>query len=330
MVREYSPKQVELAVNTIKTLAVDGVEKANSGHPGTPMGLANIAFELMTRYLRYDPKDPTWIGRDRFVLSAGHASMLIYSMLHLGGYDLSLDDLKNFRQWGSKTPGHPEHMHTPGVETTTGPLGQGIGNAIGFALAAKLKAARFGKSFDAIRTFAICSDGDVMEGVSAEASSLAGHLGLGNLVVIYDDNKITIEGETNLAFSEDVGKRYEAYGWFVQHIDGHDHAQIRSAIDKAVAQKDKPSFIVARTHIANGAPNAVDTAEAHGAPLGKEEIALIKKGMGWDVDKQFYVPEDVYALFHERASDNVKDKQSWEAELAEWRKANADLADQLD
>jgi len=330
MVREYSPKQVELAVNTIKTLAVDGVEKANSGHPGTPMGLANIAFELMTRYLRYDPKDPSWIGRDRFVLSAGHASMLIYSMLHLGGYDLSLDDLKNFRQWGSKTPGHPEHMHTPGVETTTGPLGQGIGNAIGFALAAKLKAARFGESFDAIRTFAICSDGDVMEGVSAEASSLAGHLGLGNLVVIYDDNKITIEGETDLAFSEDVGKRYEAYGWFVQHIDGHDHAQIRSALDKALAQKDKPSFIVARTHIANGAPNAVDTAEAHGAPLGKDEIALIKKGMGWDVDKQFYVPEDVYTLFHERASDNVNDKQAWEAELAQWRKAHADLADQLD
>ena len=330
MAREYSPKQVELAVNTIKTLAVDGVEKANSGHPGTPMGLANIAFELMTRYLRYDPKDPGWIGRDRFVLSAGHASMLIYSMLHLAGYELSLDDLKNFRQWGSKTPGHPEHMHTPGVETTTGPLGQGVGNAIGFALAARLKAARFGKALDAVRTFAICSDGDVMEGVSAEASSLAGHLGLGNLVVIYDDNKITIEGETNLAFSEDVGKRYEAYGWFVQHIDGHDHAQIRSAIDKAIAQKDKPSFIVARTHIANGAPNAVDTAEAHGAPLGKEEIALIKKGMGWDAEKQFYVPEDVYTLFRERASDNVQDKQAWEAELAEWRKAHADLAEQLD
>ena len=330
MARDYSPKQVELAVNTIKTLAIDGVEKANSGHPGTPMGLANIAFELMTRYLRYDPKDPSWIGRDRFVLSAGHASMLIYSMLHLAGYDLPLEELKNFRQWGSKTPGHPEHMHTPGVETTTGPLGQGVGNAIGFALAAKLKAARFGKVFDAVRTFAICSDGDVMEGVSGEASSLAGHLGLGNLVVIYDDNKITIEGETNLAFSEDVGKRYEAYGWFVQHIDGHDHAQIRTAIDKALAQKDKPSFIVARTHIANGAPNAVDTAEAHGAPLGKEEIALVKKGMGWDVDKHFYVPEEVYALFRERAADNAKDKQAWEAELADWRKAHADLAEQLD
>lgn len=330
MTREYSPKEVELAVNTIKTLSIDGVEKANSGHPGTPMGLADIAFELSARYLRYDPKDPTWIGRDRFVLSAGHASMLIYSMLHLAGYDLSLNDLQSFRQWGSKTPGHPEHMHTPGVETTTGPLGQGIGNAVGFALAAKLKAARFGKPFEAIRTFAICSDGDVMEGVSAEASSFAGHLGLSNLVVIWDDNRITIEGETDLAFTEDVGKRYEAYGWFVQRIDGHDHAQIRSALDKALAQKERPSFIVARTHIANGAPNAHDTAEAHGAPLGKEEIALVKKGMGWDPEKHFHVPEEVYALFRGRAEENQKEKASWERELADWRKSHADLATQLD
>lgn len=329
MAREYTPKQVELAVNTIKTLAMDGVEKANSGHPGTPMGLADIAFELQTRYLRYDPKDPNWLGRDRFVLSAGHASMLVYSMLHLAGYDLSLDDLKNFRQWESKTPGHPEHMYTPGVETTTGPLGQGIGNAIGFALAARLKAARFGKPFEGTRVFALCSDGDVMEGVSAEASSFAGHLQIPGLVVIYDDNKITIEGETNLAFSEDVGKRYEAYGWFVQHIDGHDHGQIRGALDKAIAQ-DKPAFIVARTHIANGAPHAHDTAEAHGAPLGKEEIALTKKAMGWDPEKQFVVPEEVYALYRDRAVDNQKTKSAWEADLATWRKANADLATQLD
>jgi transketolase len=329
MVREYSPKQIELAVNTIKTLAMDGVEKANSGHPGTPMGLADIAFELSTRYMRFDPKDPHWLGRDRFVLSAGHASMLIYSMLHLSGYDVSLDDLKNFRQWGSKTPGHPEHMHTPGVETTTGPLGQGIGNAIGFALAAQLKAARFGKPFEAVRVFCLCSDGDVMEGVSAEASSIAGHLQLPNLVVIYDDNKITIEGETDLAFSEDVGKRYEAYGWFVQRIDGHDHAQIRGAIDKALAQS-KPSFIVARTHIANGAPNAHDTAEAHGSPLGKEEIALTKKAIGWDPDKTFVVPEEVYGLYRERVEDNLKAKAAWEADFAKWRKDHADLSSQLD
>ncbi len=330
MAREYSPKQIELAVGAIKSLSIDGVEKANSGHPGTPMGLADITFELFTRHLRYDPKDPGWIGRDRFVLSAGHASMLIYSMLHLAGYDLPMSELQAFRQWGSKTPGHPEHGHTVGVETTTGPLGQGVGNAVGFALAAKLKAARFGDVFDKIRVFAICSDGDVMEGVSAEASSLAGHLGLSNLVVIYDDNKITIEGETNLAFSEDVGKRYEAYGWFVQHVDGHDHGQIRAALDKAVAEKDRPSFIVARTHIANGAPNAHDTAEAHGAPLGKEEIALVKEGMGWDPDKHFFVPEDVYALFKERTADNQRDKQAWEDALAAWRKQHADLATQLD
>jgi transketolase len=330
MAREYSPKQIELAVNTIKTLSIDGVEKANSGHPGTPMGLSNLSFELFTRYLRYDPKDPGWIGRDRWVLSCGHASMLMYSMLHLSGYDLPISELQQFRQWGSKTPGHPEHMHTAGVETTTGPLGQGVGNAVGFALGAKIKAARFGKAFDAIRVFAFCSDGDVMEGVSGEASSVAGHLGLSNLVVMYDDNKITIEGETSLAFSEDVGKRYEAYGWFVQRIDGHDHGQIRAAIDKALAQHDKPSFIVARTHIANGAPNAHDTSEAHGAPLGKEEIALTKKAMGWDPEKSFYVPEDVYALFRERAQDNVKEKQAWEEELAAWRKSNPELATQLD
>ncbi|MBX3231030.1 MAG: transketolase [Labilithrix sp.] len=330
MAREYSPKEVELAVNAIKTLSIDGVEKANSGHPGTPMGLADISFEIFSRYLRYDPKDPSWIGRDRFVLSCGHASMLVYSMLHLAGYDLSLDDLKNFRQWDSKTPGHPEHTHTPGVETTTGPLGQGIGNAVGFALGAHLKAARFGKAYDAVRVFALCSDGDVMEGVAAEASSLAGHLGLANLVMIYDDNKITIEGETDLAFSEDVGKRYESYGWFVQRIDGHDHVQIRKAIDAALAQKDKPSFIVARTHIANGAPNAHDTAEAHGAPLGKEEIALTKKGMGWDENKHFHVPDEVYALFKDRAADNQKDKAAWQADVDAWKKANAELAAQLD
>ncbi len=329
MAREYSPKQIELAVDTIKTLSIDAVEKANSGHPGTPMGLADITFEIFSRYLRYDPKDPGWIGRDRFVLSAGHASMLIYSMLHLAGYDLPIEELKNFRQWGSKTPGHPEHFHTVGIETTTGPLGQGVGNAVGFALGAKLKAARFGDAFDAVRVFALCSDGDVMEGVSGEASSIAGHLGLSNLVVIYDDNKITIEGETDLAFSEDVGKRYEAYGWFVQRIDGHDHAQIRSAIDKALAQKDKPSFIVARTHIANGAPNAHDTAEAHGAPLGKEEIAATKKNLGWTLP-EFGVPDDVYALFKERAADNQKDKQTWEARLADWRKANPERASELD
>ncbi|HEY8079111.1 MAG TPA: transketolase, partial [Labilithrix sp.] len=302
----------------------------NSGHPGTPMGLADIAFEIFTRYLRYDPKDPHWIGRDRFVLSCGHASMLLYSMLHLSGYDLPMSELQNFRQWGSKTPGHPEHTHTAGVETTTGPLGQGVGNAVGFALAAKLQAARFGDAFDAIRVFALCSDGDVMEGVSGEASSVAGHLGLGNLVVLYDDNRITIEGETKLAFSEDVGKRYEAYGWFVQRIDGHDHGQIRAALDAATREKERPSFIVCRTHIANGAPHAHDTAEAHGAPLGKDELAATKKNIGWDPDKHFFVPEEVYGIFRDRASDLAQEKQAWEQKLAAWRKAEPEKATELD
>ncbi len=330
MAREWSPKQIAETVNTIKTLSIDAVEKANSGHPGTPMGLADISFELFTRYLRYDPKDPQWIGRDRFVLSCGHASMLIYSMLHLAGYDLPLSELQNFRQWGSKTPGHPEHMHTAGVETTTWPLGQGVGNAVGFALGAKLKEARFGEPFKQVRVFTLCSDGDVMEGVAGEASSIAGHLGLDNLVVIYDDNKITIEGETDLAFSEDVGKRYEGYGWFVQRIDGHDHGQIRAALDKAVAEKGRPSFIVARTHIANGAPNAHDTAEAHGAPLGKEEIALTKKGMGWDPDKQFFIAEEAKTVFAERAADLAKEKQAWLDAFNAWKKANPERATELE
>jgi transketolase len=323
-------KRLRLAIDTIKTLSIDAVEKAKSGHPGTPMGLADITSEIFLGYLRYDPKDPHWIGRDRFVLSAGHASMLVYSMLHLAGYDLPMSELQAFRQWGSKTPGHPEFGHTAGIETTTGPLGQGICNAIGLALGGKMMHARFGAPFDGQRVFCIASDGDVMEGVSGEASSIAGHLGISNLVVFYDDNKITIEGETELAFSEDVGGRYEAYGWFVQRIDGHDHKEIRRAIDKALAQNDRPSFIVARTHIANGAPHAHDTAEAHGSPLGEKEIALTKENIGWDPQKSFFVPDDVYALFRERADDNKKTKADWEKSYAAWRSANAELAKQLD
>ncbi len=331
MQREFDAEIMKLAVSTIKGLSIDGVEKANSGHPGTPMGLAEIALELWTRYLRYDPKDPHWRGRDRFVLSCGHASMLLYSMLHLSGYDLSVADLQAFRQWGSRTPGHPEHMHTtPGVEATTGPLGQGISNAVGLALASKMKEARFGAPFEDSRVFTLCSDGDVMEGVSGEASSIAGHLGLDNLVAVYDDNRITIEGETHLAFSEDVGKRYEAYGWFVQHVDGHDPLALRGALDAAVAEKGRPSFIVARTHIANGAPNAHDTAEAHGAPLGKEEIALVKKGMGFDPEKFFHVPEEVYALFAERAEALAAERRSWELKVSAWAQANPGLANELE
>jgi transketolase len=326
MIRQIDAQTITLAVNTIKGLAMDGVEKAQSGHPGTPMGLSDIAFELYARYMRHDPKDPNWLARDRFVLSAGHASMLIYSMLHLSGYDLPMSELQAFRQWESKTPGHPEHGMTAGVETTTGPLGQGISNAVGIGLALRLKQARFPGVYDGARVFTLCSDGDVMEGVSAEASSIAGHLKLSNVIAIWDDNKITIEGETDLAFSEDVGKRYEAYGWFVQRIDGHDHAQICAALDKATAETERPSFIVARTHIAHGAPNAHDTSEAHGAPLGKEEIAETKKAMGFDPDKQFFVPEAVYTFFKERAAELGKEHAAWKTTFEAWQAKNPELA----
>ncbi|MDX1390235.1 MAG: transketolase, partial [Acidobacteriota bacterium] len=252
------------AVNTIKFLAVDAVEKANSGHPGMPMGAATKAFVLWSRFLRYDPTAPDWPDRDRFVLSAGHGCMLLYALLHLSGYDLPISELQSFRQWGSKTPGHPEFGHTVGVEATTGPLGQGISNAVVMAAAAKMMAARFNtEDFRPVthRIFVIASDGDLMEGVSGEASSIAGHLGLGNLVVLYDDNHITIEGETDLAFSENVGARYEAYGWHVQQAAGDDQEAVAAALEAATAETARPSMIVCRTHIAAGAPNAQDTAE---------------------------------------------------------------------
>jgi transketolase len=319
-----------LAIDTIKTLAMDAVQKANSGHPGTPMGLAQIAFEIWTRSMRHDPRDASWIGRDRFVLSCGHASMLLYAMLHLSGYPLSLEELKNFRQWGSKTPGHPEHGHTVGVETTTGPLGQGVGNAVGMALGQKMLEARFGEPFAGQHVFCIASDGDMMEGVSGEASSIAGHLGLSNLIVFYDDNHITIEGDTDLAFSEDVGTRYEAYGWSVQRIDGHNPKEIRAAIDRAKLNKDNPTFIVCRTHIAQGAPTKHDTAGAHGEPLGEAEVAATKKGMGLDPNATFVVPDAVKALFSARAEELAKDHAAWEDKYKTWRGKNGELAKQLD
>jgi transketolase len=310
--RTYDAKLVEKAVNTIRMLSVDGVEKANSGHPGTPMALAQIAFEIWTRHLRYDPTEPAWPDRDRFVLSCGHASMLLYSMLHLSGYDLPLEELKNFRQWGSKTPGHPEVHLTPGVETTTGPLGQGIANAVGMAAGIKMLGARF-NAFGPIstaRVFGIASDGDMMEGVSGEASSLAGHLGLDNLIFFYDDNHITIDGNTSLAFSEDVGRRYEAYGWFVQYIDGHDHAQIQTALDRAVEEKERPSLIVARTHIGIGSPK-VDSHKAHGEPLGDKDVKATKQNFGWPTEQTFFVPDEVRGLFAERAVDGKKAHEAW-------------------
>ncbi|MBL9021865.1 MAG: transketolase [Myxococcales bacterium] len=316
----------EKAVATIRMLAVDGVEKANSGHPGTPMALAQIAFEIWMRELRYDPKAPSWPDRDRFVLSCGHASMLLYSMLHLSGYELSLDDLKQFRQWGSKTPGHPEVHLTPGVETTTGPLGQGISNAVGMALALKMRAARLGADLVGARVFGIASDGDLMEGVSGEASSIAGHLGLDNLIFFWDDNKITIDGETDLAFSEDVRKRYEAYGWATWAIDGHDAGQIQKALAEAVALSGKPKLICAKTRIGIGAPTKENSSKAHGEPLGAAEVKGTKEKLGWPTDQTFYVPAGVYELFSARAAEGRATREAWEAKMAALPQTNPEAA----
>ena len=322
------------ATLTIKFLSVDAVEQANSGHPGMPMGAAGLGFAVWSRFLRYDPKAPAWPDRDRFVLSAGHGCMLLYSLLHLAGYDLPLQELRDFRQWGSRTPGHPEFGHTAGVEATTGPLGQGIGNAVGMALATKMLATRFNgkRGFDPVghRTWVIASDGDVMEGVSGEASSLAGHLGLGDLIVLYDDNRITIEGETSLAFSEDVARRYEAYGWHVQWVDGHDAPAVDGAIAAALAEGERPSLIGCRTHIAHGAPNKQDTADSHGAPLGADEIRAAKQAAGWPLEPAFHVPDEVRAFFAGRAGEGAAARAEWERGMAGWRSGNAELAGEWD
>ena len=321
---------VTLSVNTLKMLAVDGVEAAQSGHPGSPMGQADIAYVLWTKFLRHWPADPSWPGRDRFVLSAGHGSMLLYGLLHLTGYDLSLDDLKHFRQWGSKTPGHPEVGHTAGVETTTGPLGQGVGNAVGLALAARMSAARYGEEIVTGRVFGICSDGDLMEGVASEAASIAGHLGLGNLTLVYDDNHITIEGDTALAFTEDVAARFAAYDWHVQRIDGHDHAAIEAALAAALAETTRPSLILARTHIANGAPHAHDTSEAHGAPLGAAEVKATKEAIGWPLTPTFFVPEEARAHWLASAERHRSVYEAWQATFQAWRSANPSSASAWD
>lgn len=318
------------AVDTIKFLAVDAVEQASSGHPGMPMGAADVAFVLWTRYLRFDPQAPDWADRDRFVLSAGHGCMLLYALLHLTGYPLKLADLKAFRQWGSKTPGHPEFGHTVGVEATTGPLGQGVGNAVGMALARAMLADRFNPDdgFRPVnhRIFTLCSDGDLMEGVSGEASSLAGHLRLGHLIALYDANRITIEGGTDLAFSEDVARRYEAYGWHVAAIDGHAHESIASALEEAIAERERPSLIVCRTHIGHGAPTKQDSADAHGSPLGADEARAAKEAAGWPLEPAFHVPDEVAALFRARAAAGRALREGWERAFAGWRKAEPDRA----
>ena len=317
-----------LCINTIRTLSMDSVQKANSGHPGAPMGLAPVAYTLWTRHLKHNPANPHWQDRDRFVLSAGHASMLVYSLLFLTGYDLTLDDLKQFRQWGSRTPGHPEYGLTPGVETTTGPLGQGISNAVGMALAECWLAEHFNRpGYNIVDhyTYVIASDGDMMEGVSGEASSIAGHLGLSKLICLYDDNHITIEGCTDLAFSEDVCKRYEAYGWHTQILD--DDAtldDISNAIEIAKMEKEKPSFIAIRTHIGCGSPNKQDTSQAHGEPLGQDEIALTKKNLDWESDEPFYVPEK--ALSHFRQLKGAEIESEWNRLFNAYTEKYPDLA----
>ncbi len=311
--------------DTIRLLAADMVQKANSGHPGLPMGMADVATVLWTQFMKYNPQDPEWPGRDRFVMSGGHGSSLLYAMLHLSGYDISLEDLKAFRQWGSKTPGHPED-HLPGVETTTGPLGQGLTNAVGLALAARMSASQwnnkscdlFGKNY----TYAFCGDGDMMEGISHEASSLAGHLGLAGLICVYDSNRITIDGSTDLSFSEDVAMRFRAYHWHVQEIDGHDHEEIAKAVKNAQGESEKPSLIIARTHIGFGSPNKQDTSAAHDAPLGEEELKLTKKALGFPEEKYFYIPDEVKEEFNAYQKEIEHDYKNWRSDFESWKSSD--------
>jgi transketolase len=318
------------AINTIRFLSADAVERAQSGHPGTPMGLAPVAYTLWREHLRHSPRHPGWPNRDRFVLSAGHASMLLYSLLHLTGYDLPMAELKNFRQWESRTPGHPEAHLTPGVETTTGPLGQGFANAVGMAAAERLLADEFNTAEHPIvdhNTYAIASDGDLMEGVSHEAASLAGHLGLGKLVCLYDDNEITIDGSTDLAFTEDVAGRFEAYGWHVARVeDANDLGAVDGAIEAAKAEAERPSLIVVRSHIGYGSPNKQDTAAAHGAPLGEEEVRLSKEALGWPPEKTFYVPDAVREHMREAVEAGAAQEQEWDALMADYEEAHPDKA----
>jgi transketolase len=325
-----TPDLDRLAIDTIRTLSIDGVQQANSGHPGAPMGAAPMAYTLWTRFLRHAPTHPDWPDRDRFVLSAGHASMLLYSLLHLTGYDLALDDLKQFRQWGSRTPGHPEHGLTPGVEATTGPLGQGLTNAIGMAIAERRLAAEFNRDGHDIVdhwTYVIASDGDLQEGIASEACSLAGHLRLGKLVVLYDDNHIQLDGPTSMAWSEDVLKRFEAYGWDARRVeDGNDIAAIEAAIEVARGD-DRPSLIAVRTHIGYGSPNKQDSQKAHGSPLGPDEVRLVKEAYGWDPDRTFYVPDDALAVFREAVPEGERLVAEWQDRMAAYAADHRDLAD---
>lgn len=322
-----------IIINTVRTLSMDAVQQANSGHPGTPMALAPVAFTIYNDFLRFNPKNPDWPNRDRFVLSAGHASMLLYSILHVMGYDVSLDDIQNFRQLHSKTPGHPEFGLTPGVEMTTGPLGQGIGTSVGMAIAEKWLEQYFNRpGFELIdyRIFALASDGCMMEGISHEAASLAGHLGLNNLVWIYDNNSITIEGKTELAFSEDIGARFRAYNWQVQHVkDANDPDALANSLRQAVNTAEKPTLIIVDSHIAFGAPNKQDTSDAHGSPLGEDEIRATKINYGWDPDKKFFVPDEVKGYRQQIIERGEKTERQWQQMLLEYEKKFPELAMQF-
>lgn len=315
----------QLSINTIRMLAADAVQKAKSGHPGMPMGAAAMAYVLWTRFLKHNPANPKWPDRDRFVLSAGHGSMLLYSMLHLTGYGLMLDDIQHFRQWESKTPGHPELGITPGVETTTGPLGQGFANGVGMAIAERWLAAQFNRPGHTIvdhYTYAIVSDGDLMEGVSSEAASLAGHLNLGKLIYLYDDNHISIDGSTSLAFTEDVGRRFEAYGWHVQRLsDGNDLVAVEAAIRAAQAETSRPSLILCRTHIGYGSPNKQDSNKAHGEPLGEEEVKLTKQKLGWPLTPAFLIPEEARQEFRKALARGKAWEAEWEQRFAAYAAA---------
>ena len=322
----YTDKD-QLAATTMRMLAIDAVQAANSGHPGLPLGAADMAIVLWTRFLKHDPGQPTWPDRDRFVLSAGHGSALLYSLLHLAGYPMPLEEVKNFRQWGSITPGHPEYDPEVGIETTTGPLGQGFANAVGMALAEQILAAKFNQVDYPIVdhfTYVIASDGDLMEGLSHEAASLAGHLGLNKLIVLYDDNNISIDGPTDLSYSDDVPGRFAAYGWHVQAVDGHDMGAIDTAIQAAKNEGSHPSLIACRTHIGLGSPGQ-DTAKVHGSPLGEEGVRQTKEHYGWDPEVQFYVPDQVRVYFEEMQQAGKREREAWEQMVESYRAAYPDL-----
>lgn len=305
----------ELCVNTIRTLSMDAVQAAESGHPGMPMGMADAAYVLWTKFLKHDPANPDWYNRDRFILSAGHGSMLLYSLLHLTGYELSLDELKDFRQLDSLTPGHPEYGHTPGVETTTGPLGQGFATGVGMAMAEAHLADKFnedGLPLSDHYTYGIVSDGDLMEGISQEAASLAGHMKLGKIIYLYDDNEISIDGSTDLAFTEDVEQRFQSCDWHTIKVDGHDRDEVEAAIKKAQSETDRPSLIICRTHIGFGSPNKQDSASSHGAPLGEDEIKLTKDNLGWEFEEKFYIPDEVLEHFRIAEEKGAEAYQQWQ------------------